>query len=77
MAPTLKPESIIFATQWFKKLKPGDIVIVHHEGIEKIKRIKELNGNEVFVVGDNDERSIDSRSFGWLTRRMIKAKVFR
>jgi nickel-type superoxide dismutase maturation protease len=77
MMPTLRHGTVIAATRWFRRLKPGDIVIVHHDGIEKIKRIKKMRGNEIFVIGDNDEQSVDSRSFGWLSKRMIVAKVLR
>ena len=54
---------------------PGDVVIVSHNGIEKIKRIERQQGDLIYLLGDNPSASTDSRDFGWLPAKTIIAKV--
>jgi nickel-type superoxide dismutase maturation protease len=75
MMPTLKPDKIVVATSLYNHLKPGDIVIVSHQSIEKIKRLKHIRAGEIFIVGDNEGDSLDSRSFGWIPTETIIGKV--
>jgi hypothetical protein len=77
MAPKLRPGQWILATPLFKRLRPGQVVIVEQNNKELIKRIERIEDNKVFVIGDNLQRSIDSRQFGWLDRSAVIAKVFR
>ena len=74
MLPTLRPGQVIiglggdhFLSRWYSPLlRPGRIVIVRHNGLEKIKRITELKKDQIYVLGDNPSASTDSRHFGWL-----------
>jgi len=75
MSPKLEPGQIVMATGWFRRLHPGEVVIVQHEGKQKIKRIERITGGKIFVIGDNLRASIDSRQFGWLDRRAVVARV--
>jgi len=75
MAPTLKPGQIVFGYGFYKKLDPGTVVIVLHEGVEKIKRIARIEHDKVFLLGDNSAVSTDSRDFGALPMSSVKAKV--
>jgi phage repressor protein C with HTH and peptisase S24 domain len=75
MLPTLRPDRIVLATGLFHRLVPEQVVVVQHDGIEKIKRIKKIHAGRIFVVGDNINASIDSRSFGWLPLSSVIAKV--
>lgn len=75
MMPTLKPDKLVVATSLYSHLKPGDIVIVSHQSLEKIKRLKDIREGEIFIVGDNEEDSLDSRSFGWLSSETVLGKV--
>ena len=75
MLPTLRPGHVVVGTGHYKSLDVGDIVIIRHGGLEKIKRIRELKADRVFLVGDNQGYSTDSRSFGWLHTSVIVAKV--
>ena len=74
MAPTLVPGTVVMGVLP-RKIRPGDVVIVRHGGLDKIKRIKELRAGEVFLLGDNPADSTDSRNFGWLESTVILAKV--
>lgn len=75
MHPTLRSGKIIFALKVFKRLNPGDLVIVRHNGVEKIKRVKLVTDSKLYIVGDNESASTDSRQFGWLDRSVVLAKV--
>lgn len=75
MLPSLRPGQIVVARQKFLKLKTGDVVIVRHNGLEKIKRIASVDGQQVTVLGDNSSHSTDSRHFGPLNKQDIVGKV--
>ena len=57
------------------ELKPGDVVIASHNGLEKIKRIERQQGDLIYLLGDNASASTDSRNFGWVQAKTIIAKV--
>lgn len=78
MLPALKPGRLVLATTKPTAGRAGDVVIIRHEGIEKIKRIsarQEAGRHKIFVLGDNPEASTDSRDFGWLPADAVKGKV--
>lgn len=75
MVPVLPPGTLVIGWAFIKKLKPGHIVVVEHEGKEKIKRIDQINHNQIFILGDHPETSKDSRHFGWLPKTSVHARV--
>jgi phage repressor protein C with HTH and peptisase S24 domain len=75
MLPALGPGRIVIGVARSRQLRPGDIVIIHHNGLEKIKRIQKMRPGLVFVVGDNSARSTDSRTFGWLSVSAVRARI--
>lgn len=75
MQPKLNDGQVVVASGWFSALQPHDVVIIQHEGIEKIKRIDRIEGEHIFIVGDNKEMSTDSRQFGWVETAHVLGKV--
>jgi phage repressor protein C with HTH and peptisase S24 domain len=76
MTPTLRAGQIVIVSGRFAHLRPRDIVVIRHAGLEKIKRISQIDPlRGVFVVGDNLQASTDSRSFGWLDFDEIVGRV--
>ncbi|MBC7581933.1 S26 family signal peptidase [Aeromicrobium sp.] len=74
MLPTLADGQLVVARQT-RDLTVGDVVIVTHDGLEKIKRIEHHEGDLVYLLGDNPSESTDSRTLGWLPAKTISAKV--
>jgi nickel-type superoxide dismutase maturation protease len=75
MLPVLPPGTTVVARRVFKKPIVDTVVIVRHEGKEKIKRISKIKDNQIFVVGDNPTHSKDSHDFGWIPSKRILGKV--
>jgi phage repressor protein C with HTH and peptisase S24 domain len=74
MEPTLKAGQIVLASSLLR-CRTGDVVVLAHNGLEKIKRIEKLENTRVFIVGDNPAASTDSRSFGWIPQSAVIARV--
>lgn len=75
MWPTFKQGEIVVGSTNVKDVQVGDVVMVEHDGLEKIKRVADTRPGEVYVLGDNPTASSDSRSFGWLSEKSVKAKI--
>lgn len=74
MAPTLAQGTVVIGVRP-RNIRPGDVVIVRHDDLDKIKRVKEVEADKVFLTGDNFLQSTDSRDFGWLEGQSVIAKV--
>ena len=75
MQPSFTEGGILVGFGWFKGVMPNDVVIIHHNGREKVKRVHQVRKGELYVLGDNSELSTDSRDFGWLPLEAVTAKV--
>lgn len=62
MTPTLEPGQIVVG--WRRPLRSGDIVLARQAGREVVKRIKSIDDNKIYLVGDNSDESQDSRHYG-------------
>ncbi len=74
MAPTLRPGVIVFGVRP-SRVRPGDVVIIRHDNLDKVKRVKDIQADKIFLTGDNYLQSTDSREFGWLDVGSVMAKV--
>lgn len=87
MSPTLEPREYLLALRT-RTVRLGSLVVVEHPnqaGHEMVKRIEAgpggqvgdriLGADEYWVVGDNSDRSTDSRSFGPVRREAIRGRV--
>lgn len=78
MSPTFfQNQRLIAIKLWFIQIKEHDIIICKdpRNGMLLVKRIVKIKNGNYFVEGDNKEKSTDSRTFGWLKKRDIFAKV--
>ena len=75
MEPALKAGQLVLATSRVIKLKAGDVIIFKHKGLEKIKRVNSIVGDDISVIGDNKNHSTDSRSFGDISISAVTGKV--
>jgi type IV secretory pathway protease TraF len=73
MLPVLTPGSIIFAVR--KKPHIGHIVLAIVDGREVVKRIAAMSAEGVTLQGDNTLHSTDSRKYGSVSKKHIKAVV--
>ena len=60
-------------------VKIGDIVFVAHpymQSVKIMKRVREIDHEgKLFLVGDNEAESTDSRTLGWFSPKDVGGKV--
>ena len=67
MVPTLQPGERVTAVRRWRRVRPGDIVVVRHESAPSgllVKRCATRDGARIELRGDNADASTDSRDFG-------------
>jgi nickel-type superoxide dismutase maturation protease len=74
MLPGLHPEQLVVVMR-SRRIREGDVIMLRHDGLEKVKRVARVRGRKVFVVGDNAAASTDSTTFGWIDRSHIVGRV--
>lgn len=74
MLPTLRPGQLVLLAAG-RRPKVGSIVMISHDGVEKIKRVARLEATRIYVLGDNPVASTDSRQFGWLGLECVEATL--
>lgn len=75
MVPVLPPGTIVWAITWYMTLVVGDVVIFEYDGKENIKRISAIKNNKIFLRGDYEDDSRDSRHFGWIPMSRVRGRV--
>lgn len=75
MEPGIPENSVVVYSRLEKEYEINDIVIAEVDHRQVIKRIYSLDKNSVFLLSDNLENSIDSRTFGEVDREQLKGKV--
>lgn len=83
MRPALEPGDYVLVNRWAYKFRPpakGDLVVVRDPETPDrflVKRVSDASdAGEIRVVGDNSNRSRDSRSFGPIDHLEIIGKVW-
>ncbi len=87
MRPTLEPGDFVIATRP-RRVVRGSLVLVEHPrrpGYEMVKRVAALPGEEAgpfllgpaefWLLGDNGDRSTDSRQFGPVDRSAVRGII--
>lgn len=74
MKPSYRHGQIVVVSM-VRRFTVGDVVIAMQANREVIKRITEIKDGMFFIEGDNKSASTDSRTHGWLSDRLVLAKV--
>jgi phage repressor protein C with HTH and peptisase S24 domain len=74
MLPTYQSGDTLLGTGWFRP-RVGQVVIAHHGGLPLVKRITKIEGQKVWLEGDNRIASTDSRSFGYVDQSQVVGRV--
>jgi len=78
MEPTLQSGDIVLYDP-MGTVKIGDIALTSHPYIRDLKilkRVSEIGADgKLFLIGDNETDSTDSRTLGWFSPQQVKGKV--
>lgn len=77
MYPTIKSGQFVVVRKKLPVNPVGKLIVFENQGLLKIKRIKKLDHNNFWVVGDNPEFSQDSRHFGAVSKQVVKGFVIK
>ncbi len=75
MLPTLRPGQLVIGWRPYRQLRTECVVIITHNGLDKIKRITDIDNGYLYFLGDNSMLSTDSRHFGKLPTSAVLALV--
>lgn len=78
MEPTFKESDVLIISKnayWFSDPSKGDVITFNKNGKALVKRIKKIENDSLFVLGDNIDNSIDSRNFGNISKDSVIGKV--
>lgn len=74
MEPALKAGSFALVKK-SQNLKIGDVVLFQADDQQMLKRVSKIEDNLFYLTGDNQNDSLDSRTFGWVAKNKIFGKV--
>jgi len=70
MYPTLEKGQLVLVRRRLR-LKINDIIVFIQNGNEKVKRVCGMEGDFLYVLGDNPRYSTDSRQYGYIHRNSV------
>jgi phage repressor protein C with HTH and peptisase S24 domain len=73
MLPLFKHGGIVICFD--KRPKIGDVVVATIDDKEVIKRVDQLTDKKVYLIGDNQASSTDSRTYGYISKQSIVGVV--
>lgn len=74
MRPTINPGDEVIVFAW-GEVGVGDVVVVRFEHTNMIKRVRWIEDDRYYLLGDNPRHSVDSRRFGPVSRVDIIGRV--
>ena len=75
MEPGIPDRSIVVYSRLNQDYNVQDVVIAKIDGKQIIKRIVSIEEDGFYLIGDNLDSSIDSRTFGTIDRELVKGRV--
>jgi nickel-type superoxide dismutase maturation protease len=77
MEPNFFDGQTILIQRGNRNIQVDDVVLCHHpyQELVLVKRVKQIEGDYLFLVGDNPSQSTDSRHFGMVEREQIIGTV--
>lgn len=74
MSPVRRPSRLVLAVPR-RRYQDEDVVLIRHNGMEKLERVRAVQGSQYEVRVDNPATSTDSRQFGLIEKQAILGKV--
>jgi len=74
MVPTLVPDDCVLV-RYGTDYSVGDVIVFTRDENTEIKRIERIEEDGLYVVGDNDLVSLDSRSYGLIPRDTVLGRA--
>lgn len=75
MQPTYQPGDTLLGWRWPTQPRVGRVVVAHQSGRLIIKRVAATSPQGIELRGDNPADSTDSRHFGLVPARGLKAVI--
>lgn len=78
MSPTFNLDDKVLCFNWaylLGKPKVGEVVVLQTKERKVIKRIQKIDNRKVFVMGDNESESTDSREYGSVDLEKLIGRV--
>lgn len=73
MHPALYEGQLLVGWRWAGP-KTGRVVVAHN-GRPLVKRVASVDGQKIWLLGDNPDASTDSRQFGYVQRQQVEAVI--
>lgn len=74
MYPTLEKGQWVLVRRC-NDINVDDIIMFIHNGHEKVKRVMGIEGDFIYLLGDNPRYSTDSRQYGYVKRSAVVGRV--